>query len=132
MVTQQQFVTKPVLTDSSQFSTARFDVKGTGDDITLTVYVGEDLDFLAKDTFKRAIAEAQRSLNACVVVDLENTKRIDDSGLELLSMLNTGCWRMSRKVRIVNCSADLECRFAGGLERGVFDLSGECSTLVKR
>jgi anti-anti-sigma regulatory factor len=108
---------------------ASLEIKDRGDVHTITINVGEDLDDGANNLFTKAIIEAQHDVGTLIVVNMANTRRIFDSGLALLKLLNERSWRRTNKIRIINCRPDLECRFAHGLNPGIFDLSDDCLLL---
>ena len=89
----------------------------------ITIRIGTSLDLRHHEIFMKAIKYAQSSISNRIVVDLEKTQLIFDSGLALLMMLNTRNWRKSCKVRIINCNPDLEQRIEQGLKAGKFNLS---------
>ncbi|UCB53819.1 MAG: hypothetical protein JSW45_07545 [Thiotrichales bacterium] len=92
-------------------------------DYVITIKVGANLDLSLHDLFMKAIRYGQGSIRNRIVVDLEKTQRIFDSGLVLLMMLDLRSWRKSCKVRIINCSVDLEQRIHQCLAPGLFNLS---------
>jgi len=100
---------------------ARLDVNKQ--DCVITIKIGTSLDLRLNDIFMKAIRHAQGSIRNRIVVDLEKTHRIFDSGLALLMLLNIRSWRKSCKVLIINCSPDLEQRIEQGLTPGMFNLS---------
>ena len=92
-------------------------------DCVITIKIGTNMDLRLYDLFMKAIRHAQGSIRNRIVVDLEKTDRIFDSGLSLLLLLNTRSWRRSCKVLIINCNPDLEQRIEQGLAPGMFNLS---------
>lgn len=96
---------------------------------TLTIKPGENLDSSSASLFTRAIAEAQHDVGTLIVVDMTDTRRIFDSGVALLKMLDERSWRRACKVRIINCSPHLERSITQGLTPGTFNLSDNCIML---
>lgn len=88
----------------------------------ILINVGEDLDLRLSDTFLQAVSCAQRDVSSRIVVDLSKTRRIFDSGLALLMLLNDRTWRLSGKIRIINCRPELKHRLSRGLVPGMFNL----------
>jgi len=99
-------------------------------DCVITIKIGTSLDLSLCDLFMKAIRHAQGSIRSRIVVDLENTHRIFDSGLALLMLLNVRSWRKSCKILIINCNPDIKQRIEQGLAPGIFNLSQVTSTLV--
>lgn len=100
---------------------ARLDVNKQ--DCIITIKIGTSMDLRLYNLFMRAIKHAQSSIRHRIVVDLEKTHRIFDSGLALLMLLNTRSWRKSYKILIINCNPELERRIEQGLAPGMFNLS---------
>jgi anti-anti-sigma regulatory factor len=92
----------------------------------IIISVGEDLDLRLRDTFLRAVGCAQRNVASRIVVDLSKTRRIFDSGLAMLMLLNERSWRLSSKIRIINCRPELKHRLARGLALSKFNLVQGC------
>jgi len=92
-------------------------------DCIITINVGTNLDLRLHDLFMKAIRHAQGSIRNRIVVDLEKTQRIFDSGLALLLQLDNRSWRKSCKVHIINCDPELEQRIERVLAPGKFNLS---------
>lgn len=92
----------------------------------ITITVGEVLDLRFRDTFLKAIECAQRDVTCRIVVDLRKTRRIFDSGLAMLMLLNDRTWRLSGKIRIINCNPALKQRLARSLDTGKFNLTQGC------
>ena len=92
-------------------------------DCTITIKVGTSLDLSLHDLFMQAIMHAQSSIRNRIVVDLDNTHQIFDSGLALLMQLDIRSWRKSCKVLIINCNPNLEQRIEQTLAPGMFNLS---------
>lgn len=105
----------------TQDTGARLDINNQ--ECVITISVGTSLDLRLHDIFMKAIKYAQSSVRNRIVVDLERTHLIFDSGLALLMMLNIRSWRKSCKVLIINCNPDLEQRIEQGLTAGMFNLS---------
>lgn len=103
---------------------ANLNVDETGSAITINV--GEDLDLRLRDTFLQAVAWAQRSVARRIIVDLGKTRRIFDSGLAMLMLLNDRSWRLSSRVRIINCRPELKHRLVHGLIPARFNLVQDC------
>jgi anti-anti-sigma regulatory factor len=112
------------LNESPDTNGAYLNVDDTGSAITINV--GEDLDLRLRDIFLRAVACAQRNVASRIVVDLSQTRRIFDSGLAMLMLLNDRAWRLSGKIRIINCRPELKQRLARGLAVGKFNLVQGC------
>jgi len=122
------------LINNQKLSESGTQVTGAGLDINnqecvITIRVGTSLDLRLHDVFMKAIKYAQRSTRNRIVVDLDKTHLIFDSGLALLMMLNIRSWRKSCKVLIINCNPDLEQRIEQGLTAGMFNLSRGCQHL---
>jgi len=126
---QQQPARATHLQNVKSYLPASLEIGEQGQVHIITIRVGEDLDGGAIGIFTKAIAEAQHEVGTLIVVNMANTRRIFDSGLELLKLLDERSWRRTNKIRIINCRPDLECRFAHGLNPGTFDLSEECLLL---
>jgi len=92
----------------------------------IIINVGEDLDLRLRDTFLRAVGCAQMDVAGRIVVDLSKTRRIFDSGLAMLMMLDDRTWRLSGKIRIINCSPELKQRLARSLLPDRFNLVQGC------
>jgi anti-anti-sigma regulatory factor len=92
----------------------------------IIINVGEDLDLRLSDTFLQAVSCAQRDVTSRIVVDLSKTRRIFDSGLAMLMLLNDRTWRLSGKIRIINCRPELKHRLSRGLIPGMFNLVQGC------
>jgi anti-anti-sigma regulatory factor len=91
-------------------------------DPAITINVGEDLDLRLRDTFLQVVGCAQRNVASRIVVDLSKTRRIFDSGLAMLMLLNARAWRLSSKIRIVNYRPELQRRLVDGLNPDIFNL----------
>ena len=111
----------------NQYTDDRLDVNKQ--DCVITIRIGTSLDLRLYDLFIQAIKHAQGSIRNRIVVDLEKTHRIFDSGLALLALLDARSWRKSCKVLIVNCNPDLVRRIEHGLAPGMFSLSQDNSYL---
>ena len=114
---------------SKQHASTRADLREQGDMNTITIRVGNEFDGSASAVFRNVIEQAQHEVGTVIVVDMANTQRIFDSGLELLKMLDKRSWRRTTKIRIINCSPDMERRITHGLPTGTFNLSGDCIML---
>ena len=112
---------RKLVTSGSHNTGASLDVNEQ--DGTITIKVGTNLDLGIHDLFMKATRHAQSSIRNRIVVDLDKTQRIFDSGLALLRQLDIRSWRMSCKVRIINCTPDLEQRIEQVLDPGMFNLS---------
>lgn len=110
-----------IVTSSLQNTGASLDINEQ--DCIITIKVGTNLDLRLHDLFMTAIRHAQGSIRNRIVVDLENTRRIFDSGLALLVQLNMRSWRKSCKVNIINCDPELEQQIERVLSPGIFNLS---------
>lgn len=89
---------------------------------SITISVGEDLDLRLRDLFMQAVVCAQRDVASRIVVDLRKTSRIFDSGLAMLMLLNDRAWRLSGKIRIINCRPELKHRLMRNLLTDNFNL----------
>ncbi len=114
----------------SNLKLSNSEIQGTGarldvnkQDCIITIKIGTSMDLRLYDLFMNAIKHAQSSIRHRIVVDMEKTNRIFDSGLALLMLLNTRSWRKSCKILIINCNPDLEQRIEQGLAHGMFNLS---------
>lgn len=116
MVSQQILFTPEI-----QDADARLDINKQ--DCVITIEVGPNLDLSLHDLFMKAVKHAQSSIRNRIVVDLEKTQRIFDSGLAMLMLLDMRSWRKSCKVLIINCNPDLEQKIEQGLAPGKFNLS---------
>ena len=110
-----------------QRRTARLDINKQ--DGVITIKVGDDLDLRLHDLFLEALEQAQHDAGSRIVVDLSNTRRIVDSGLALLMLLDERSWRLACKVRVENCRPELQHRLGHGLPHGMFNLSSNCQVL---
>jgi anti-anti-sigma regulatory factor len=112
---------RKLVTSETQRTGASLDVNQQ--EGTITIKVGTNLDLGIHDLFMKAAMHAQSSIRNRIVVDLDKTQRIFDSGLALLRQLDIRSWRKSCKVRIINCTPDLVQRIEQGLVPGMFNLS---------
>jgi anti-anti-sigma regulatory factor len=89
---------------------------------SITISVGVDLDLRLRDIIMQAVVCAQRDVASRIVVDLRKTRRIFDSGLAMLMLLNDRSWRLSGKIRIINCRPELKHRLMRNLLPDNFNL----------
>lgn len=85
-------------------------------DDTISIRAGESLDLSACDVVTRVCNLAKHPHIRFVVIDLENTKHIRDSGLAILILLRQRARKLVRQITIVNCRSEVKSRiFASSL-----------------
>lgn len=125
----QQFTQATHRQETRSGSSIGVEIKKEGGLNKLTIKPGENLDSGSASLFSRAIAEAQHDVGTLIVVDMEKTRNIFDSGVALLKVLDERSWRRASKIRIINCSPHLKRRLTQGLTPGKFNLSDTCIML---
>ena len=92
-------------------------------DSAIIIIVGQDLDLRLLDMFLQAVGCVQRGIISRIVVDLSKTRRIFDSGVAMLMLING---RLSGRIRIINCNPDLKSRLTRGLSSAMFNPDLAC------
>ena len=82
-------------------------VSELGNDRVITIRVDEQLDCSAHSEFIRACRLAEMSKPGEVVIDLNRTRRIADSGLAMLIMLRHRLGKVRNRILLVNCRPEL-------------------------
>lgn len=69
---------------------------------TIRLHVDKQLDLSAFGKFSEAASLANEHYNAIIVVDLENTQQLLDSGKSMLLFLHYKCGRLKDRIHLVN------------------------------
>ena len=90
---------------------------------TIRIDVGENFDFRLRDHFIRACQRTRTSIVGKIIVDLQDTCRVDDSGLALLMMLHDRALHTQEGIEVVNCSPRLRNRLDSEMSSEIFRVS---------
>ncbi len=73
----------------------------------VTVHIGERLDFSANGVLQHAAKRTKNPDVREVVIDLDATTRLYDSGMALLMLLRKGVGRLKDQIYVVNCCPEI-------------------------
>lgn len=88
---------------------------------SIRIDAGKNLDYRLHEHFVQACNRTHNSIVNRIVIDLENTVSIDESGLALLMMLHDRALHLQKGIELRNCSPALKNRLDSDLYTGIFN-----------
>ena len=83
-----------------------------GNGNTINIHTDECLDFSVCSLFSRAWELTEYPDMEHIVIDLGNTRRINDSGLAMLLLLSERTEKVVGKIQLVNCRPEVKKRLS--------------------